>query len=385
MFSAMSDARVDRETLEQLAPLTDPHRVRRAREARSLTQAELAKAVTELTGRTLSAPAISQIERGATKPSPETLGGLAHALRYPPAFFATRFNATGRPEPDPYGFFRSLRTTSARDRRSALAHAFLVHDLVVVLERHLRLPDLDVPKHPVGRDADAGAPAAAAAMVRAAWHVPAGPIPNVVRQLERAGIAVARLTTGLRAVDAFSVNFPERPVVILGDDKGKRARSRFDAAHELGHLVMHSDATDWESVSETQAHAFAAEFLMPEQDVRDDLAADKLTWRRLVDLKVRWGTSVAALVRRARDLNVINSLEYTNWMKGISARGWRVDEPGDRELGPPEAPVILELAVERLGRMGLPFAEVVSEAGLPLDDLLPIVSASSDPRPRLDL
>jgi len=381
----MSDAHVNRVTLEQLASLADPNRVRRAREARSLTQAELAQAVTDLTGHPLSAPAISQIERGSTRPSPETLGALARALGYPPAFFAARLNATGRPEADPYGFFRSLRSTSARDRRSALAHAFLVHDLVVVLERHIRLPLLDLPKQAVRQGDEAEAAAAAARMVRAAWSIAPGPVPSVVRRLERSGIAVARFTTGLDAVDAFSVNFPDRPVVILGNDKGKRGRSRFDAAHELGHLVMHDEASGWESIAETQAHGFAAEFLMPRDDIRPELAADRLTWRRLVDLKVRWGTSIAALVRRARDVSVITPHEYTNWVKGISARGWRQDEPGDRELGPPEAPVLLERAVERLEAMGRTFPTIVSEAGLPLDDLLPIVRASSDPRPRLDV
>ena len=29
------------------------------------------------------------------------------------------------------------------------------------------------------------------------------------------------------------------PYIILGDDKGSAVRSRFDVAHELGHLILH--------------------------------------------------------------------------------------------------------------------------------------------------
>jgi len=81
----------------------------------------------------------------------------------------------------------------------------------------------------------------AAAEVRKVWHVPAGPIQNVVSLLEAHGVVVIRLPLDSPDVDAFSLPFADYPVIVLGSDKNDRARSRFDASHELGHFVVHGD------------------------------------------------------------------------------------------------------------------------------------------------
>ncbi len=373
----MTDTR-DAAALARLAALTDPRRVRRARESQRLTQAQLADRLVQA-GHRISAPALSQIERGVSKPSAETLAALSLVLEHPVGFFVARGSPTRQADVDPAGYFRSLRATSARDRRSALAQAFLVHDLVVAVEQRVRLPKLDVIR------VDRSDPTSAAVQVRRAWGIGNGPIPHVVRELERHGIVVARLDAAGATVDAFSVNFADHPVVVLGNDKGKRGRSRFDASHELGHLVMHDDPSDRKSETENEAHAFAAEFLMPEEEIRAELAAERLTWSRLLDLKIRWGTSIAAVVRRARDVAVITPAQYTNFMKAISARGWRRDEPGDRELGPPEASAMLDLIEDHFRQQGMTLEQIASDAGLPLAPLRQIVEASRDPRPRLQV
>jgi Zn-dependent peptidase ImmA (M78 family) len=77
------------------------------------------------------------------------------------------------------------------------------------------------------------------------------------------------------------------PRVTLGTDKNDRARSRFDAAHELGHLVMHGDQIWGLPEIEKQAHAFAAAFLMPAEDIREELPAT-VDWPKLFNLKRRW-------------------------------------------------------------------------------------------------
>lgn len=365
----------DTAALVKLAGLTDPRRVRRARESHGLTQAQLADRLTDA-GHSISAPALSQIERGVTKPSPETLAALSRTLDHPLRFFVGR--GTSIEEPELGGFFRSLRATSARERRRALAKTALVHDLVAAVEQHVRLPELDIPR------VASMAPPEAARLIREAWGISPGPIPNVVRVLERHGVVVARLADAGARVDAFSVNFPDRPVVLLGNDKGKRDRSRFDASHELGHLVLHDQPANDPAI-EADAHAFAAEFLMPAQDIESELRAERLDWRRLLDLKLRWGSSIAALVRRARDLGVITDPQYTNFMKAISARGWRKDEPGDRELGPPETSALLDLVEDHFRTRGISLSEIANEAGLPLTPLREIIDASRDPRPRLRL
>ena len=101
--------------------------------------------------------------------------------------------------------------------------------------------------------------------------MPPGPIADVVELLESHGVVVIRLPLDSADVDAFSLPFPDHPVVVLGSDKTDRARSRFDGAHELGHLVMHGEQIWGIKEVETQAHQFAAAFLMPANEIRDQL------------------------------------------------------------------------------------------------------------------
>jgi hypothetical protein len=165
-------------------------------------------------------------------------------------------------------FFRSLRKSSVAQRRHARSLAHLVHDLAADPASEMVLADVDVPQSLV-ETLDPGSPltAEAARQVRSEWRVPAGPIEKVVDLLEEHGVLVLRLPLDSADVDAFSLPFADRPVVVLGADKNDRARSRFDAAHELGHLVMHGESVWGIKEVETQAHKFAAEFLMPEADI----------------------------------------------------------------------------------------------------------------------
>lgn len=119
--------------------------------------------------------------------------------------------------------------------------------------------------------------------LRRHWKVASGQIHNAIRLLEVNGTIVIRFRVGVEKVDAFCVDFDDRPVVALGADKDVRDRSRFDAAHELGHLVMHADAdadADDKTV-ERQANQFAAAFLMPADDIKPELPA-RVDWSRML-------------------------------------------------------------------------------------------------------
>jgi Zn-dependent peptidase ImmA (M78 family) len=178
------------------------------------------------------------------------------------------------------------------------------------------------------------------------WQLPIGPVSNVVATLERHGIVVMRLPLGSADVDAFSLPFRDRPIVVLGAEKNDRARSRFDAAHELGHLVMHGEQLWGLPDVERQAHRFAAAFLMPEQDIAGELP-DRVDWPRLFELKRQWQVSLAALLMRARTLGRIRESDYVAAVKMASMRGWRRVEPVP--LGPPEQPTLLKRLLESPG------------------------------------
>ena len=135
-----------------------------------------------------------------------------------------------------------------------------------------------------------------------------------------------RLPLGTADVDAFSLPFADRPVVVLGTDKGDKARSRFDAAHELGHLAMHGEQVWGLPIVEKQAHEFAAASLMPEADIYKALPSSA-DWPTLFELKMRWQVSLAALLMRARTVGRMSEANYIAAVKTASARGWRSSNP----------------------------------------------------------
>lgn len=323
----------------------EPGRVRLARELKGWSQAKLAERLG------VTAQAVSQFEAGTTKPSGETVDRMAEVLGVPVGFFALELVETHE------GFFRSLRRTSVAHRRRARALAQIAHDRADLDAAQLPRVSLPTP-HPVALDADVVEIEAAAEAVRREWRVPSGPIADVVALLEDHGIIVIRMPMDTADVDAFSLPFADRPVVVLCTDKDDRARSRFDAAHELGHLVLHGDQVWGMNEVEKQAHSFAAAFLMPRKDIYDELPS-KADWLTFFELKQRWDVSIAALLMRSRDLGKMTPAAYMSAMKLMSAKGWRRREPVS--LGAPEQPRLLEKALsdrasQRVAKVVLPEA-----------------------------
>jgi Zn-dependent peptidase ImmA (M78 family) len=85
-------------------------------------------------------------------------------------------------------------------------------------------------------------------MMRNLWKLGDKPINDLVNVMESNGIIVGSVELGNIKVDAFCQPRSERSFVILGDDKKSAVRRHFDAAHELGHLLMHMDIHNQENL-----------------------------------------------------------------------------------------------------------------------------------------
>ncbi len=344
-----------------------PRRLRMARDFADVSQLTLSQAAG------LSVASISLYEQGGTIPSDKTLALFADHLDIEPEFFYSSTTSADTP-----AFFRSLRTTKAVDRRRARHKIEIVYELVRALETEVRFPDPDVPEHPVAASQDRG-PEEAARRTRHCWNVPPGPVDNMVRSVERHGVVVAQPEEENTHIDAYSVKFPDRPIIVMSLAKGKHDRCRFDVAHELGHLVMHDPTQATTRPVEQQAHKFAAEFLMPARDIRLELEmADTLG--ALLRLKQKWRVSLAALIRRRYDLDIIDKTRYTKYMKAISARGWRRNEPVD--LGPPEQPILLRKAMQLAG---LNEYDLSQRTGLTISLIRNVLNTSIDTRPQVHI
>lgn len=342
-------------------------RLRMAREISSLSQAQLADGI-------VTAASISQYERGGATPSPRTLRQLAERLGV-----GVEFLALTDSEADTPAYFRSLRSAPSSELKLARHMVQLVHQITLELETDVKLPPLDLPRNRLDADASEDAPEEAAERVRRDWGLPPAPIDHIVRLLERHGIVVARLDRGHEKIDAFSVAFSDRPVVMMSAAKGKKDRSRYDIAHELGHLVMHQPGQRATKTAETQAQRFAAAFLLPAACVRHQLPAFP-DWDRLIALKRQWQVSIASLLYRAKTLGVMDDDVYVGAMKVLSARGWRRHEPAD--LGEPEAPAMLNKAMEVAG---VDERRLAVRTAMPLDLLRRILDLAADDRPRIVL
>lgn len=88
------------------------------------------------------------------------------------------------------------------------------------------------------------------------------PIANMVHLLETKGVRVFSLVEDCHELDAFSTWLDGTPFVFLNTRKSAE-RSRMDAAHELGHLVLHRVGRPQGKEAEEEATRFGAAFLMP--------------------------------------------------------------------------------------------------------------------------
>jgi Zn-dependent peptidase ImmA (M78 family) len=187
------------------------------------------------------------------------------------------------------------------------------------------VPALDVEQY--------GSPEKIASTVRSHWGVPSGPIKNLTRVAERAGVIVGTSAFGGASVSGATFRVP----IVLLNELYPADRMRFTLAHELGHLVMHRFPTpDMES----EANQFASAILMPENEIRAAFRGRKITLEVLAALKLEWKVAMQALLMRVSALGLIepNQSRYL-WQK-ISARGWKLKEPPELEF-PQETPRVL--------------------------------------------
>jgi len=343
-----------------VAAFFDGARLTLARQLAGLRKSDLAALVG------MTPTAVAAWESGVKRPMPATVARLALTLGIDPGFFAMRPSDIAALSGPPH--FRSLRSTTQLARDQAFGYGQLAVDIAASLEKHVEYPQPDLPRVPVAPEAADGtdeAPEQAAREVRRRWRMAPGPAPHLVRLLENHGVLVVFSPPQTANVDAYSFDGRLRPVVVLNPVKHDYYRQRFDVAHELGHLVMHADAEPGGRVIEDQANRFAAEFLMPRADIREHLptAMNRVAWQALARLKEHWGTSIQALLYRARRLGTLSEVSYRNAMNTLTSRGWRRSEPG--LISVLEQPSMLPRALELLAAEGVTRESLLDQCRVP--------------------
>lgn len=318
-----------------------------ARKARALTATDLGAMID------VSSTSISKYENGHQVPRIDTVDKLALTLAMPRSYF---FRGVSGADSKPV-FFRSKLTaqTAALDRAKVRLEWF--KEVVDFLGSYfdypqLDLPYVDLPRDPLAITTDMIETAAAA--VRQQWGIKPGPMPDVLEKVEASGILVSRIYVDAEKVDAFSQwsDRHEIPFIMLSRDKASAVRQRFDALHELFHILAHRHVTPAHlnnrqtyKLLESQANNFASFVLLPESDFVDELYAPTLDG--LLSMKERWGTSVAAMIMRCKSLDLLDDADSKRMWINYTRRGWRKGEPFDGKLEK-ETPHLIRRSFEML-------------------------------------
>lgn len=287
-----------------------PSRLAVARKRRQLKQKEFAERMG------VSTVTVSRWETGMTVPTQANLYAFSELLGFPQQFF----EAAELDEPETATTsFRSQTSMSASVRDAALAAGAIGFEISEWVERRFCLPRPALP------DLSDNEPEAAAVLLRQEWQLGEKPISHMVRLMESKGIRIFSLAENTVEVNAYSLWKKGKPFVFLNTFKSAEC-SRFDAAHELGHLVLHQDCKVTGREAEDQANRFASSFLMPKADLLAVLPRVNHLGQ-LIQAKKRWKVSLAALVYRLHKLGVISDWKNRDYFIEIGRRGYRNCEP----------------------------------------------------------
>ncbi|HTA47155.1 MAG TPA: XRE family transcriptional regulator [Bryobacteraceae bacterium] len=292
-------------------PIINPARIASARMRRGFTMTFFAQKIG------VDLKTLGAYEKGGSVPTPPIMDRICSATGFPVEFFyRDDLEIPGNVS------FRSLSRMSSRQRDMAISQGSLALELSAWLNEKFELPPCNLPD----LGSEASDMEAAAASVRRVWNLGEMPIRNMIHLLEANGIRVFSLSIDAIEVDAFSMWSGGNPVIMLNTFKSAE-RSRFDAAHELAHLVLHRHGgPNSNREAEVQADAFASAFLMPKGSVEAN-APTFPTVAELIRLKKIWGVAATALNYRLHKLGLLTDWHYRRLCVQLSARGHRSEEP----------------------------------------------------------
>ena len=295
-----------------------------------LTQTDLAR----LSG--FSQAKISRFEDGISDPSADELGALASCLSVPPRFF-------GRSDIKRSVFNSFYRKRKSVSQKTLMQFNSRVCFRQIQIDRLLRKVELETEPIPRfdPRDYKGGIKQVAASL-RQLLKLPPGPVKKLIPALEDIGVIIVMDDFGVTKIDGVSTFSNNGAPIIFLNTQAPNSRRRFSLAHELAHTALHQYvAPD----ADEQADALAAEFLMPEDEIYADLASQPITLASLANLKLRWRTSMAEILYRARALDLIAPRRYTYLWTQMSAAGYKIREPHE-ELLEDEMPTLEQELVQ---------------------------------------
>lgn len=311
----------------------NPYKMKSARFARGLKKTELSNLIG------LSITSISNYENGSMNINKENLDKYSKVLNFPIDFFINDYEYDMKQLDKSPIFFRSSSVTNEiKDMYcQKYIHLLLVHK---VLSEYLKFPELNIEVDNIfkekGNFGYSNKEIEYLALdLRKLWGLGEKPIDNLLEIMVQNGIIISKIKTNIKATtDAFSQVIEDTPMIFLNKDRGTAVRDRFSLAHELGHIVLHSDIIsddiknkDIYNQIEKEANRFASSFLLPSTAFSEDILTIDIN--SLIPLKKRWKVSLKGIIMRLRELDIIDDRQQRNNFIYISKKRWNISEPLD--------------------------------------------------------
>lgn len=272
--------------------------------------------LSEHTGRTVTKQSISKYEKGLMLPRFGTLSVLAKALNISLGYFSG--DTIRLDEPMLRNAFKeSLPTDEVQHLESMLSfwtERYIEAEKKTGMETSFVNPIAHFSVSTLEQASEA------ASLLREAWRCGDGPIPSILRLMERKGIKILdrQLPTGVLGMSTRANGSYPLVVIDMSHEKHTVERLRFTAAHELGHVVLNIPEEIGIEDRENLCNKFAGLFLLPQSTIIEELGCVNkstitLTLDELIDLHELYGVSVAALVHEAWDLRIISREHYDWW------------------------------------------------------------------------
>lgn len=297
----------------------NPSMVILAREARGLTQSDLAEKLKSYKSN------ISRIEHGDVIADAEILVALSEATNFPPQFFMQK----GEMLPVNLSY-RKRKQVPAKILNPIEAQMNIIRLHVQLITRSLEKP---IPTLPVSEVTETNTPQKIAQMVRRKWNLQEPVISNITKVLEQNGVIICSFNFGTERVDSRSILTDDQYPIIFINSSLPGDRQRFSLAFELAHLIMHTyKIVPHDRDVNHEANLFAAEFLMPSKEILKDLKNENITLPLLADLKRKWKQSMISLLYRADDLELLTVNQKRYLIQQFNDQKIRRREPPELDV-----------------------------------------------------
>jgi len=286
-----------------------------AREYRKLSQSELSSKI-----KGLSQSNLSKFEKGMGFLSDEVLERIIKYLNFPEDFFKQSICNTVE-----NAHYRRKASVLKSERTYIDLSNKLIGYLIDQMSDSLVFPAFNFKFI----DLEEGyTPVLAAQYIRRFLKLDDRPVSDIISLLEKNGIFIVEIDEDVDVFDGVSFLTDNGIPVIIINKNFSNDHKRYTIAHELGHIIMHSSREfifSEKRDKEKEANEFAGEFLMPAEIIKNSLRYLRLS--SLLELKRYWLTSMASIVKRAKNLGMIGDEKYKYFNIELSRKGYKKEEP----------------------------------------------------------